>query len=310
MDASDGKVDKAPVASPKMDGVTKGVKPGSFSVGDAVPGYAGTEDPPPVQQLPMSSRIMPYYGQYPAMCALPPGAAPMGFPMAPQPGAAGSPQMWMPGMVPPPPGANPNAALTPPSYASQYGSGAQPMMYMPMPYSYPPCMAATAVSHPAAMGTFFNGQQSGKPTPQGATPPYTSTMAAPPHTHSSTSEPSMLNSHFLETSSTNGTTPALPVAPGSVPMQSIIPIEFSVTPLMSNTKLPPGDPFCPAGATVLSQYATASASCFSHAAATNSSLSPRPKHNNMTDNVPDMSQQGESQTATVAGAAAAGLSVS
>ncbi|CAG9578011.1 conserved hypothetical protein [Leishmania major strain Friedlin] len=308
MDSTDRKADKALVAPPKMDSAVKGAKPGSFALSDVVTGYAGAEDGPLVQQLPMPSHIMPYYGQYPAMCALPPGAAPMGFPMPPQTGV-GSPQMWMPGMVPPPPGANPNATLTPHPYVSQYGAGAQPVMYMPMSYSYPPCMAATAVTPAAAMGASFNGQQPAKPAPQGATPPYTSTMAAPPHPHSNAAETPVLSSPFMDASSANSTAPALPVAPVPVPVPSMTPIEFSVMPLMPNTKLPPGDPFCPAGATVPSQYATASAACFSDAAAVDASLSPRPHPSNgVTNDFPTMSQQGESQTIGVA--AAAGLSVS
>ncbi|CBZ23759.1 conserved hypothetical protein [Leishmania mexicana MHOM/GT/2001/U1103] len=309
MDSTDRKADKAPVASPKMDGATKGAKSGSFALSDAIPGYGGAEDSPFVQQLSMPSHIMPYYGQYPAMCALSPGAAPMGFPMPPQPGA-GSPQMWVPGMVPPPPVANPNATLTPHPYVSQYGAGAQPVMYMPMPYSYPPCMAATAVTPAAAMGASFNGQQPAKSAPQGATPPYTSTVAAPPHPHSSTAETPMLSSPFMEASSANNTAPALPIGPGPVPVPSMTPIEFSVMPLMPNTKLPPGDPFCPAGATVPSQYTTVSAACFYDAAAVDASLSPRPHLNNSVPNdFPAMSQQGESQTSIVA-AVAADLSAS
>ncbi|CAJ1010434.1 hypothetical protein Q4I28_005748 [Leishmania naiffi] len=306
MHTSNRKVDKAPAASQKANEASRGSKFGSFVRSDAVPGYAGVEDATLMPQLPIPSPIMPYYGQYSPICALSPGAAPMGFSMPPQTGT-GSPQMWIPGMVPPPPGANSNATLTPHPYVSPYGAGAQPMVYLPLPYSYPPCMAATTTTSAPALGASFNGQQSAKAAAQGATPPYTSTTAALHQSHSGIGEPPNLSPPFMEAPSTNSTapTPSAVLMPASVP--SITTIELSAMPLMPNTVLPPGDPFCPAGVAVPSQYATASALCFSDAPAADELLSVRSHRcNNVANGFPAVSQQSEMQ-ATPTDAVAADL---
>ncbi|KAG5473921.1 hypothetical protein LSCM1_04557 [Leishmania martiniquensis] len=271
MDPSDRKVDKTPVVSPRTEVAAKSTIPGTFPPSDAVSGYAGAEDGSQVPQLSMTSPMTPYYTQYPAVCALPPGAVPMGFHIPPPPGT-GSPQMWVPGMIPPAPTSNPNTALTPHPYVSPYGAGAQPVMYMPMPYSYSPYMAATAATSATAVGTSFSAPQPAKPAGQVATPPYTSSASAPLHTHSSTAESPILSTPFAETP-TNSAAPAPFVAPVPTPVSSITAVELCVMPLMPNTKLPPGDPFCPAGVTVPSQYATASGACLADDAAVNASLS-------------------------------------
>ncbi|KAG5474214.1 hypothetical protein CUR178_04327 [Leishmania enriettii] len=299
MDSSDRKVDRTPVASPKMDVAAKGAMPGAFSSSDTVAGYAGAEDASLMPQLSMTSSMTPYYAQYPALCTLPPGSMPMGFSIPPPP-TAGSPQMWVPGMIPSPPGSNPNTALAAHSYVSPYGAGAQPVMYMPMPYSYPPYMAATTATSAAAMGASFNGQQSVKPAAQVTISPYKSAAAAPLLPHSSAPESPMLSAPFSETP-TNSAAPAPSVAPVPTPVSSITAIEFSVMPLMPNTKLPPGDPFCPAGVTVPSQYATASAACSAEDAAVATSLSPRLHlYSGVTSSLLTAPQEGEVQSITAA----------
>ncbi|KAG5499422.1 hypothetical protein JKF63_07985 [Porcisia hertigi] len=296
MDSSNRRADKTPVAPSKMDASAKGSKSGSFTLGASAPSYTSGEDgaaaPPPPPPPPPP---MPYYGQYPSMCALPPGATSMGFPMPPQLGA-GSPQGWMPGMMPLPHAANPNTTLPPHPYVSPYGATAQPMVYMPMPYNYPPYMTAAVTASAAAMPPPFNGQQTTKLATQGATPSYTPAAAAPPPPHSSTVEPAMSPPPFMETPSTNSAGPVPPMVPAPVPVSSTVAVEHTVMPLMPNIRLPPGDPFCPAGVSVPSQYAAASVTYPSGATKTDASLLPPPQQcNSVTSGFPSLSSQSEGQ---------------
>lgn len=277
MDAA-GKADRSSGNTSKPESAVRGAKPSAAVPTGGAPAYNGAEGVPMQQPIPVPAHMMPYYGQYAAMYAMPPGGAPMGFPMQ-QPPNAGGPPMWMPGMMPPPQGGNPNQPMAPQPYPAPYGAGAQPLMYMPMPYSYPPYMQAPA---PNAMSAPFAGQPA-KPPAQGAAPPYGANptaagagaaaaapppVAAPPHPHPAPAEPAMLSPPTMQSPaspSTVATATAPPPAPAvaaaaaaaaAPPVPAVTPIEYVVMPLMPNTKLPPGDPFCPAGVTVSPQYAT------------------------------------------------------
>ncbi|KPI87722.1 hypothetical protein ABL78_3195 [Leptomonas seymouri] len=258
MDA-ERKADKTSASTSKVEPAVKGSKPSAAvpTGGGSAPAYAGADGMHVTQPIPVPASVMPYYGQYAAMYTMPPGATPIGFSMQ-QPQNGSTPPMWMPGMVSTPPqSGTPSQSMPAQPYMAPYGAGTQPLMYMPMSYSYPPYMPAQS---PAAMGASFPGQQA-KPPGQGATPPYSApagaaaAAAAPAHQHSTPAEPAIISPSSIPSSASPNTTVATNAAAATPAVPAVTPVEYVVMPLMPNTNLPPGDPFCPAGVTVSSQYA-------------------------------------------------------
>ncbi|KAL7695193.1 hypothetical protein N2W54_002400 [Lotmaria passim] len=265
MDA-DRKAEKTSGSTSKPESAVKGAKPSAAMPTGGIPAYtAGPDGMPVAQPMPMPAPMMPYYGQYAAMYAMPPGAASLGFPVQQAPNT-GTPPMWMPGMVPAPAqGGSPSHSITAQPYAGPYGTGAQPLMYMPVPYNYPPYVPAPS---PAVMGAPYAGQPA-KPPAQRATPPYGAAAAgagavptagapaAPAHPHAASAEPVIISPPSMPSPASPSVT-AVSAAAAAPAMPAVRPIEYAVMPLMPNTRLPPGDPFCPAGVTVPSQYAVSS----------------------------------------------------